>query len=249
MKNCFFLWIAFFFTVGQVPESFLICNTVFGAEVNAMVLKIQKTQDFPVTGDGSAAAWETIAWTTLTQRKGADVGYCTDIKMLYSDTGVYVLFRCGDRKVTASLDADFLDLWNEDVVELFLWPDERYPVYFEYELSPLNHELPILIPNFEGKFLGWRPWHYEGERLTRHATSVKGGKKESGAAIHEWTAEIFIPYELLKPLQQVPPHPGIRWRANFYRNDYDTKEMSYWSWQPIDNRYHEYQRFGTLLFE
>lgn len=24
-----------------------------------------------------------------------------------------------------------LDLWNEDVFEVFWWPDERYPVYFE----------------------------------------------------------------------------------------------------------------------
>ena len=37
-----------------------------------------------------------------------------------------------------------MDLWNEDVFEVFLWTDERYPVYFEYEISPLNHELPIL---------------------------------------------------------------------------------------------------------
>ena len=72
-----------------------------------------------------------------------------------------------------------MDLWNEDVFEVFLWTDERYPVYFEYEISPLNRELPILIPNFGGQFLGWRPWHYERDRLTRKATSIIGGPKES----------------------------------------------------------------------
>jgi len=41
---------------------------------------------------------------------------------------------------------------ERDVFEFFLWPDERYPVYFEYEISPLGHELPILIPNFGGQF-------------------------------------------------------------------------------------------------
>ena len=41
-----------------------------------------------------------------------------------------------------------MDLWNEDVFEVFLWTDERYPVYLEYEISPLNHELPILDPEF-----------------------------------------------------------------------------------------------------
>jgi hypothetical protein len=60
------------------------------------------------------------------------------------------------------MQGDFLDLWNEDVVEAFFWTDESNPIYFEYELSPLNYELPILVPNNKGKFLGWLPWHYEG---------------------------------------------------------------------------------------
>ena len=51
--------------------------------------------------------------------------------------------------------------------EVFLWPDERDPIYFEYEISPLGRELPILVPNLDGKFLGWRPWHYEGEPARR----------------------------------------------------------------------------------
>jgi len=249
MNKNILLLIVLYFTIGQVSNSFLFCNTQSAAEGNAMVLNVKKTNDFPVTGDGNASAWETTEWTSLPQRGGADIGFRTDIKILHSDTGMYFLFRCGDRKLTASMGVDFLDLWNEDVVELFLWPDERYPVYFEYELSPLNHELPILIPNFEGKFLGWRPWHYEGERMTRHATSVKGGKKESGATISEWTAEIFIPYALLKPLQNVPPRSGTQWRANFYRNDYDTTDKPTWSWQPVGRSYHEYKKFGTLVFE
>jgi hypothetical protein len=52
-----------------------------------------------------------------------------------------------DQVLTATLQEDFLDLWKEDVFEFFLWPDERQTVYFEYEISPLGVELPILIPN------------------------------------------------------------------------------------------------------
>ena len=106
--------------------------------------------------------------------------------------------------------------------EVFLWTDERDPIYFEYEISPLDRELPILVPNLDGKFLGWLPWHYEGDAqdpqgdLGRSAASVK-----SGAEVKGWTAEVFIPYELLTPLRNVPPKPGTRWRANFYRMDYD----------------------------
>ena len=153
-------------------------------------------------------------------------------KLLYSATGIYVLFDGTDQKLTATMTEDFLDLWNEDVYECFFWTDERYPVYFEYEISPLGYELPILIPNFEGRFLGWRPWHYEGDRRTRKKVSVSGGPQESHATVTGWRAEVFIPYDLLKPLQNVPPQPGTRWRANFYRVDYDGGNSTSWDWAP-----------------
>ena len=132
---------------------------------------------------------------------------------------------------------------------MFLWPDERETVYFEYEISPLGHELPIIIPNMDGKFLGWRPWHYEGERKVRKATSAVGGELKSGAAVKGWKAEVFIPYELLSPLQNVPPKAGSRWRANFYRMDYDDGKKSSWDWARVGSSFHEFRKFGTLVFE
>ena len=123
-------------------------------------------------------------------------------------TGLYVFMDGTDTRITATMTEDFLDLWHEDVFEVFLWTDEAYPVYFEYEISPLGYELPILIPNFGGEFLGWRPWHYEGERLTRRATTAIGGPREPGASITGWQAEVFIPWALLEPLQGVFADPG-----------------------------------------
>jgi hypothetical protein len=122
-------------------------------------------------------------------------------------------------------------------------------MYFEYEISPLGAELPILIPNLDGKFLGWRPWHYEGERKTRKATSAIGGPMAPGADVTGWRAEVFIPYELLAPLQNMPPKSGTRWRANFYRMDYDAGKAASWDWSRVGSSFHEFQKFGTLVFE
>ena len=141
-----------------------------------------------------------------------------------------------------------MDLWNEDVYEVFLWTDERHTTYFEYEISPLNRELPILIPNFGGQFLGWRPWHYEKDRSTRKATTVTGGARTSGAAIQGWRAEFFIPYVLLRPLQNVPPKAGTRWRLNVYRMDHDDGKRTQWDWAPVGNSFHEFEKFGDMLF-
>lgn len=215
----------------------------------AGVLKVKPTKDFEVTGDGKNAAWSNTEWEPIPQRTKEGLPYESRVKMLYSPKGLYVLFDGTDKKLGAKIEKDFENLWEEDVYEVFLWPDEKQTTYFEYEISPLNFELPILVPNFETKFFPWRPWHYEGGRMTRKATAVTGGQKKSGAAIGGWSAEIFIPYDLLVPLQNVPPKPGTKWRANFYRMDYDDGKATRWTWMPVGKSFHEYQKFGTLVFE
>jgi predicted TIM-barrel fold metal-dependent hydrolase len=221
-----------------------------GDEKNtAGALVVRRANDFEVTGDGSNAAWSKADWVPIPRRMNEGLPYDSRIKLLYSSTGLYVLFEGGDKKLSATIAEDFQNLWEEDVFEVFLWPDEKQPVYFEYEISPLGAELPILVPNLNGKFLGWRPWHYEGGRKTRKATSVTGGARQPRAAITGWTAEVVIPYELLSPLQNVPPKPGTVWRANFYRVDYDDGKTTRWTWVPVGPSFHEYQRFGKLTFE
>jgi hypothetical protein len=211
-------------------------------------LSVKPTEDFEVTGTGEQAAWRHADWTALRRRQPEGHPYESRFKVLYSKTGLYVLMDGTDRKLTASMNEDFMELWKEDVFEVFLWTDERYPVYFEYEISPLNRELPILIPNFGGQFLGWRPWRYEGERLTRKATSTMGGPKQPLASIQGWRAEFFIPYSLLTPLQNVPPGPGTVWRANFYRVDYDEGRSTQWEWARVGASFHDYINFGHLVF-
>jgi cellulose/xylan binding protein with CBM9 domain len=211
-------------------------------------LTVKRSDDFEVNGTGDNAAWRAAEWVPLRRRQAEGHPFETRFKMLYSNTGLYFLMDGTDRKLTATMNEDFMDLWNEDVYEVFLWTDERYPVYFEYEISPLNRELPILIPNFGGQFLGWRPWHYDKDRLTRKATSITGGQKQSGATIEGWRAEFFIPYRLLNPLQNVPPKPGTKWRANFYRMDHDEGKRTQWEWARVGASFHEYQKFGDLTF-
>jgi hypothetical protein len=207
---------------------------------------VKKCKDFKVTGDGSSALWKNTDWINIAQQGSGASVYSTRAKVLYSETGIYFLFDCIDKKLTATMKADFLDLFLEDVVEVFLWTDEKFPVYFEYELSPFNFELPIMVPNNNGNFLGWLPWHYEGERRTQHATSVKW---DNGKDMSAWIAEFFIPYKLLAPLSNVPPQPGTKWRANMYRIDYDKGSEVPFAWQKVTGTFHEYRKFGTFIFE
>jgi hypothetical protein len=212
-------------------------------------LRVPSCDDFEVTGRGDSSAWKTTPWTWLSRRPSSAKDYTARFKILYSAKGLYVLFDGADAKLTATKTADYDELWKEDVFECFFWPDEKHTVYFEYEISPLGYELPILVPNLDKKFRGWRPWQYEGDRKIKKAVHISGGEQKSGADIAGWTAEVFIPYELLTPLSNVPPKPGTKWRANFYRCDYDGGKQSSWDWSRVGASFHEYQKFGTLVFE
>jgi hypothetical protein len=229
-----------------------VSQSAYGEEstaASAPTITVRPCSDFSVNGRGDAEAWKTTDWVPLQRRPKGNHDYTARFKILHSPSGIYVLFDGSDKTLTASMQADFLDLWNEDVFECFFWTDERDPVYFEYEISPLGYELPILVPNLGGNFLGWRPWHYEGERKISKAVSATSGTNASMAKVEGWRAEVFIPYELLKPLRNVPPQRGTKWRANFYRVDYDDDAVTGWDWARVGPSFHEYKKFGTLVFE
>ncbi len=209
---------------------------------------VQQAIDFDLSGDGASPAWHSAAWIPLTCIKGKST-VATRLKLLYSTTGFYCLFDCEDHLLMCSDLNAYDDLWKEDVVEGFFWPDESQHLYLEYELSPLGAELLLLVPNHEGRFQGWSPWHYQGDRRARRATSIRGGTKSPGAIITGWTAEFFIPFSLMVGLRNVPPLPGTRWRANFYRIDHEHEDQSWFAWAPrVRDGFHDLPHFGTVTF-
>ncbi len=231
----------------MISHGGLIFN--FPVQRDPGTLTVKKTEDFTVSGDGHSPQWNKTEWLPITvQESSGGAIPATRAKVLYSDRGMYFLFFCEDQKITATIEKDNGALYKEDVVEVFLWPDESFPIYFEYEVSPLNYELTILVPNLNGKANGWLPWNYDGDRRIQHLTSVQGGEKKSHAQIKSWMAEFFIPYKLLQPLVSGAPKSGDRWRANLYRIDYD-KDYTTWTWQKNSGSFHEYKKFGTFLFE
>jgi len=223
-------------------------NDPLFAKIPDSTLIVKKTTDFEVNGEGSAKNWSAASWFDITVQKSPGKALSTKAKILYSEKGVYFLFDCEDKKLTSTIMEDYAALYKEDVVEVFLWPDTSVPIYLEYEISPLNFELPILVPNINGKFQGWKPWFYDEKNKIHHATSAQGGQKKSMGAVEGWKAEFFIPYSLMNPIVQSVPKSGTRWKGNFYRIDYDNGYTT-WSWQKTSGSFHEYKKFGTLVFE
>jgi len=131
--------ILFLFTASTPVSNFKGLNSESGTQ-DLPTIRIKKSPDFKVTGDGGAENWTNTKWIEISQRRFSNETHArtTKVKILYSENGIYFLFNCVDKKLTSSMNADFMDLWKEDVVEVFLWTDENDPTYFEYEISPLN---------------------------------------------------------------------------------------------------------------
>ncbi|MGX2975586.1 carbohydrate-binding family 9-like protein [Ursidibacter arcticus] len=210
------------------------------------VYAITKIEDFIISGNGNNPNWNKVEWITL-HSTGKQSTLSSKVKMLYSESGLYLLFNNDDHKITATKLEDFSDLWNEDVVEFFLQPNKNIPLYFEYEISPLNKELLILVPNIDGKFQGWQNWRPDKEDQqkvlkTEHKVEVLS---------NNWIAEVYIPYKLLKPLITRMPSKKDIWYANFYRIDYDEGYKT-WFWSIKENNnidsFHNMENFGKIIF-
>src|SRR5947208_13174744 len=106
----------------------LLVMTVRAQSGDSTLLFVNHTKDFQITGDGTAANWKSEKWITLPKHEGKGPDYETKLKILYSDSGIYCLYECHDSLLTSTLRQDFSDLYDEDVVEAFFWPDQHTPV-------------------------------------------------------------------------------------------------------------------------
>jgi hypothetical protein len=210
---------------------------------------LSKTSDFALSGDGRARAWKKARWLKLSPVGKIHSRYATRAKVLWSATGLYFLYECADRRLTCTMTDDNDEIFREDVIEIFIWTDPSQRTYFEYEVSPLNVELPLFVSNNNGPFMGWLPWHYKGARKIRKATTVQGGEQLSMAKISGWKAEVFIPFALFTGLGNSPPRKGTVWRANLYRIDYDKGRGAHWAWcTATGSGFHDFRNFGTFVF-
>jgi hypothetical protein len=234
--------------------SSLIAQTKGKSEENLLQsepLIIRNCEDFKIDGSGENKAWSQTKWEYLTKLDQGGRDYESKFKMLFSSTGLYILFEGGDDRITTKDYNDFDNIFDGDVFEVFFHPDSSVSVYFEYEVNQLDKELVLMISNINGH--GYRPWiprnYSKGTGVIKQVV-VTGGDKKVGGLIESWRAEIFFPYGILGLLPDVAPKSGSVWHANFCRLDYDTGKMIKWSWTPlIKKSFHELEAFRSIKFE
>lgn len=213
-----------------------------------MALKITRQDDFELTYQ-NIEKFGSAMWNRM-ERVGGEKTYATMFKILYSDSGLYFLICCEDKKISSTMQKDGDDLYTEDVLEIFLQPDPEHPVYLEYEISPLNKELVLMVSHNGENFYGWLPFHYYGARKAEHI--IWCGEEESGEQNCRliWRAMIYIPFALLEGVMPERPSAGTVWKGNLYRIDYDEDDVSRYAFRTeCGTDFHDYKKFEDLIFE
>ena len=230
----------------------LIFSIIFTTATTAMAytvnvkdtLRVNKVLPFEIDGAGTNASWNATNWVNLIQLDSSSLQYPSKFKILYADSGVYILFSGLDKKITSPYKNDFEDLFRADVFEVFFHPEPSTPIYLEYEINAYNAELVLLVPNLSKKTFGWAPWKYTGKKKVVKKVKVH----EQNNEMYKWTAELFFPFKLFIPLQNLDIKKGVCWNANFYRLDYDDTKMVKWAWSPIVKSFHEFEKYGVIQF-
>ena len=185
---------------------------------------------------GEAESWVTVPRMPMCENvTGGIPRQGTDVQCAWTESAFHVLFTCIDAEPWATITQRDGNLWEEEVVEVFIDPVGDLESYFEVELNPLNTVLDLVLRRNRSGYRKDFAWDCEGLRTA--AVRTREG----------WNAEFLIPFAALVP---EAPKAGDQWRVNFHRIDRpknSDRELS--AWKPtLLAIFHAPQRFGILQF-
>lgn len=167
-------------------------------------------------------------------RSGAAPRLKTALRVGLRGADLCVRFDGRDDGVVASLTDRDGPLWQEDVFEVFLSPEDPPRLYYEFEVNPLGTLFDARVTSPD---------------LARATMRVETAWDCAGFAARvtrgpgRWSASLRIPL----PALCAGPVPAT-WRANFFRIDRSEAD-EYSSWAPTladPPDFHVPRKFGTL---
>jgi hypothetical protein len=211
-------------------------------------------QEIEVTGYGDNPLWSNADVMTLhNMTKDNEKPVKTEVRMMYSDTCLYISAKCEDNYITASFTDRDDPVFTEECMEFFLSPTSLMRHYYEINFSPTNVLFDSFIINHRSpekpkeKFVGLTQFDCEG---LVSKTIINGQMDAHGD--FNWSLEVAIPFFNLQGPDNVIPNSGDSWRMNVYRIDIAdaSKKQYHYAWSPFEEiDFHRPWGFGKLIFK
>ncbi len=183
--------------------------------------------------------WEDLPTSSLfvDAVTGGPASLETTVQAAWDDEYLYLRFTCKDGEVLATMTNRDDPLYNEEVVEAFVAPEDTHH-YYEFNLSPRNVVFDSEIRHDGTRHHGNPAWDCPGliHRVVR--------KESDGGAFGNWEGLLAIPFACLGFV----PERGKLLRANFYRIK-RTPGEEYMAWSPTGHNpayFHVPESFGEL---
>ena len=175
----------------------------------------------------------------------------TEVKMIYDDTSVIVMFRVEDRYVRAVAARHQQGVCRDSCVEFFFTPGPNISEgYFNLEMNCGGTILFHFHPRSERGMVIELPETACGRIGCRHSLPQRVDPEVVTPIT--WTIVARIPLDILDDyLPPVAPGPGAIWRGNFYKCADGTSHPHWLTWAPVDAPrpdFHLPRFFGTLEF-
>lgn len=203
---------------------------------------VSHVNDFPIA-DLSSPNWrlaKEIEIGTYWSGNKAPDGRHFRARLLWSDTALYVRFDAVQTEPLVvsdkpELGAKTMKLWDRDVCEIFIAPDEHEPrKYFEFEIAPNGEWIDLTIDLTSGeRVTGW---------------DFKSGM-QSAAKIESETVTMTMKVEW-RSLGRMPK-TGDVWLGNLFRCIGKDPNRGYLAWQPTltkEPAFHIPEKFGQFHF-
>lgn len=206
-------------------------------------LKINYAESDFAAADLSNVAWNASELIRIDQYWNGVVapdGRHTNARILRTDSALCVRFEANQTEpliVAAEPDLRHkaMNLWDRDVVEIFVAPDRNEPgKYFEFEASPTGEWLDVALDSTSGTRVS--DWEYKSGMEV--AAKIEDGKTIIAMKI-PWTAF------------GKRPELGDVWLGNILRCVGEDPDRGYLAWSPTtteDPNFHVPDRFGEFHF-
>ena len=201
--------------------------------------------DFTPDGDLTKTIWKRAKWAEFDHDptgKTENPAIKTRVAAVWSDRYIYFAFSGRYEALNVyegeDISKERWELWNRDVVEVFLNPrPERISHYYEFEVAPNNQWIDLEIDKTKTPFND-AAWNSGFE----HATKIDEKN-------HLWLTEMRIP---LSAVGVDKIRNGDQWRVNFFRaaghGGDEKRTFLAWSSIPQGGTFHVPNRFGILRF-
>jgi Carbohydrate-binding family 9 len=217
--------------------------------------------------DWAGDLWQPIEALTIDQflPESSDHRPLTELKLQYTEDGIYGLFRAQDRYIRCT-QTRFQDrVCRDSCVEIYFLPrPENIPAgrshasYINLEISGNGTLLSYHIRDSEREGDAFRDYDElsaaQGRRIQIESTLPRRVFPEIETEL-EWRLGFFLPFEVLEEclsetLRGAQGVRGQRWRMNAFKCTEDSSHPHWASWQPCSTfNFHLPEDFGWLVFE